>query len=85
MGRDAVVILPITRNFETTYSYNKFGEVTQAFFNANNKSAILAGKVNMSNYDPLDRVGQITDSVLGNTNNSRYDSLDSILKASGQL
>ena len=35
----------------------------------------------MSNYDPLDRVGQITDSVLGNTNTFTYDSLDSILNA----
>jgi YD repeat-containing protein len=69
------------RNFETTYTYNKFGEVTQAFFNANNKSGYTQDKVNMSNYDALDRVGQVTDSVLGNTNTFTYDSLDSILKA----
>ena len=70
------------RGVETTYTYNKFGEVTEALFNSNNKSAYNQEEVDMSNYDALDRVGQIADKLLGNTNNFTYDSLDSILTAS---
>jgi len=70
------------RGVETTYSYDKFGRVTEAFFNENNKSGYLQEKVEMSDFDPLDRVGQIFDSVLGNTDTFAYDSLDSILSTS---
>ena len=70
------------RGVETTYTYNKFGEVTEAYFNANNKSGYPQEKVDMSNYDPLDRVTQIADSLLGNTETFAYDSLDSVLSLS---
>ena len=70
------------RNFVTTYTYNKFGEITEAFFNSNNKSGFSQEKIDMSMYDALDRVGKITDSKLGNTNTFSYDSLDSIMSAS---
>jgi YD repeat-containing protein len=41
------------RGVETTYTYNKFGEVTQAYFNENDKSGFSQEQVNMSNYDLL--------------------------------
>ena len=69
------------RGVETTYTYNKFGEVTEAFFNENGKSGYSQDQVQMTNYDALDRVTQITDSLLGNTNTFSYDSLDSVLSA----
>ena len=69
------------RGVETTYTYNKFGEVTQALFNANSKSGYSQETVNMSNYDALDRVGQIADTVLTNTitDTFSYDSFNSPL------
>jgi len=69
------------RGVETTYTYDKFGRVTQAFFNENNKSAYQQEKVQMQSFDALDRVLTIYDSLLGNTDTFTYDSLDSVLSA----
>ena len=56
--------------------------MTEALFNENNKSAYQQEEVQMTNYDALDRVTQITDSLLQNTNELSYDSLDSVLSTS---
>ena len=73
------------RGVETTYTYDKLGRLTTAFFNENNKSAYSQEKVEPSNYDALDRPGQVYDSLLGNTDTFTYDSLNSILSTSDSL
>ena len=73
------------RGVETTYAYDKFGRVTEAFFNENNKSPYPQETVQMTSFDALDRVLTITDSLLGNGDSFSYDSLNSTMSASDLL
>ncbi len=67
------------RGIETTYSFDKFGRVTQALFNSNNKSGYSQDTVAMSSFDALDRILTLSDSLSGSTLTYSYDSLDSVL------
>ncbi len=73
------------RGVETTYSFDKFGRVTQALFNSNNKSGYSQDTVAMSNFDALDRTLTVSDSLSGSTLSYSYDSLDSVLSESDSL
>ncbi len=44
------------RGIETTYAYDKFGRVTKAVFNSNNKSSYSQDTLTMPRLDALDRV-----------------------------
>ena len=73
------------RGVETTYTYDKFGRTTKALFNSNSKSGFSQDTVAISNFDALDRVGTLSDSLSGSTLTYAYDSLDSILSESDSL
>ena len=73
------------RGVKTNYTYDLFGRVTEALFNSNNKSGYTQDEVAMSNFDALDRIGTLSDSLSGSTLTYTYDSLDSILSEKDPL
>src|SRR5208282_605050 len=73
------------RGIKTTYTYDLFGRVTEVLFNSNSKSGYNQDEVAMSNFDALDRIGTLSDSLSGSTLTYTYDALNSILSESDSL
>src|SRR5208283_4826210 len=55
------------RGVKTTYTYDLFGRVTEVLFNSNSKSGYNQDEVAMSNFDALDRIGTLSESLSGST------------------